>query len=948
MGGPTDMAIRHPLLRIALTALCVFAAACVSAAPSSDDGAVCEKLVSTDTMRKVDATVGRQVQGALAEIYSGDPTFPAVAKGHRGALGDGRIGSVTQHWLRKFCREFAGRVVTSPEAVLDAVIGFAGILHAYPEWREPLLSQGLSHWIEARPAPEGARYRQTRVSGPDKDIDAMLRAWQRPAVTRAESNTVFTYYRLTAADLALLAAPRAALAGLAKLQDKPAADRDAFDATVAAVLTKAGLPPDKYGPIVARHADTIPAVQLTEDSIKKLRVRRLPQAVVDIAESVSGLAFPDLGELQGALEDAAKAANDEAAAADPAAASPPALAAVTPQPPPPPSVDLTKYMGAILGEAVETRAMVLTAKKLLELGVAKDFGVMPPFAITVLDRLKEVEYPTEALFLAAVRARVQDEFMVKTNTNSKNGSARFDKVLKAPAEIQALGVPPEYLGVIEKITSQHFESTRQMRDAMRREFDKITEPHLERVAAAAIKSHPLQQREHILWSGNDCGCVETNRLPGGWVEAAGHRSPGVVYGLFPLWQAGREQKVDFSVLSAVGYFALGVDNEGGLIDPMPAEGAHLEFTRQARRHGTRVDWVIRRVDWSKWPAADADKQQAFYNRLKDEIVKMLVSKDGGWLRSLAETLSLGAVPQVRRGDGVTLYFKNYPDEAEAVTAFQRFHRDLTKSLQDAIGKDHSVNLLIEQRAIGKGIFECGQLAEMTQRKEDEAIDRNGKFLVLLEEPTIDQKKELRKKLEDCLTGDLRRDVLQSVVPVVQYDGVSEQQLHDDIVYFDFNFGGVGLWPHPVGSDAAAGAQKGDERVTVERVGGDIREILLGGSEPPSAVDAKLAGVCAFVCPNRWIFRGLFEAYAAVVVLSLVVRWASCRLRYLLTSQPMYFYLYMAFVALPFLVLFLALLYCDPAWARIRAGNVPFLLLAVVFFIFVIRLYVNARKEASRP
>ncbi len=942
------MAAYLRLLRIALTSLSLFAAACVSAAPSADEGAACVNLVSADAMRKVDTAVGRQVQGALAEIYSGDPTFPAGAKGQRGALGDGRIGSVTQHWLRKFCREFAAGVVSSPETALDAAIGFAGVLREHPAWREPLLSQGLTHWIDARPPSESARYRRVRVLGSDEDIEAMLRAWQRPAVARAESNTIFTYYRLTAADLALLAAPRAALAGLAKLQDKPAADRDAFDAAVAAVLTKAGLPPDKYGPIVARHADTIPAVQLTEDSIKKLRVRRLPQAVVDIAESVSGLAFPNAGELQGALEDAAKAANDEAAAADPAAASPPALAAVTPQPPPPPTVDLTKSMSAILSEVVETRAMVLTAPKLLELGADKDFGVMPPFAITVLDHLKEIEYPTEALFLAAVRARVQDEFMVKTTTTAKNGSSRFDKVLKSPAEIQALGVPPAYLGVIEKITAQHFESTREMRDAMRREFDRITEPHLERVAKAALKSHPLQQREPILWSGNDCGCVQSNRLPGGWVEAAGHRSPGIVYGLFPLWQAGREQRVDFSVLSNVGYFALGVNDEGGLIDPMPSEGAHLEFTRQARRHGTRVDWVIRRVEWSNWPAADAARQQVFFNRLKDEIVAMLLSKDGGWFRSLAETLSLGAVPQVRRGDGVTLYFKNYPDRIEAVTAFQKFHRDLTKSVQDAIGKDHSVNLLIEQEALGKGIFECGRLAEFTQRRDDEKLDRNGKFLVLLEEPTIDQKKELRQKLEDCLTGDLRRDVLQSVVPVVQYDGVSEQQLHDDIVYFDFNFGGVGLWPHPVGSDAATGAQKGEERVTVERVGGDIREVLLGGSEPPSLVDAKLEGICAFVCPNRWIFRGLFEAYAVVVVLSLLVRWASCRLRYMLTSQPVYFYLYMAFVALPFLVLFVALLYCDPAWARIRAGNVPFLLLAVVFFIFVIRLYVNARKEASRP
>lgn len=941
------MTPRPPVLRILLSALLLFAAAGVRAAPATDDAA-CAALVSPDTMRTVDTATGRQVQGALAEIYSGDPTFPAGAKGQRGALGDGRIGSVTQHWLRKFCREFGQGSASSPAALLQAAGSFAGILHEHQAWREPLLSQGLTHWIDSRSAADAARYRRVRVTGPDEEIDAMLRAWQRPAVTRVESNTVFTYYRLTAADLAMLAAPRTALAGLAKLQDKPAADREAFDAAVGAVLTKSGLPPEKYGPIVARYAETIPAVQLTDDSIKKLRVRRLPQAVVDIAQSVSGLAFPDKAELQGALEDAAKAVSEEAAAADPAAASPPALAAVTPQPEPLPTLDLSKYLGAILGEAVETRAMILKAPKLVELGADKDFGVMPPFAITVLDHLKEIEYPTEALFLAAVRARVQDEFMVKTTTSGKNGIARFDKVLKSDEEIRALGVPPAYLTVLEKISTQHFESTREMRDAMRREFDKVTERHLERVAAIAMKSHPLQQRSRILWSGNDCGCVQSNRLPGGWVEAAGHRSPGVVYGLFPLWQAGREQKVDFSVLSTVGYFALGVDDEGGLIDPMPSEGAHLEFTRQARRHGTRVDWVIRRVDWSNWPSQDPVKLSKRFDRLADEIVAMLTSTDGGWLQSLAETLSLGAVPRVRRGDGVTLYFKNYPDETRAIAAFQLFHRKLEESMRRAIGEEHAVNLLIEQAAVGKGLFECNRLAELTRREDGTVLDRNGKFLVLLEEPTIDQKKALRQKLEDCLTGDLRRDVLQSVVPVVQYDGVSEQQLHDDIVYFDFNFGGVGLWPHPVGSDASEGAQKSEERVTVERVGGDIREILLGGSEPPSLVDAKLEGICAFVCPNRWIFRGLFEAYAVVVVLSLVVRWASCRLRYLITSRPMYFYLYMAFVALPSLVLFLALLYCDPAWARIRAGNVPFLLLAVVFFVFVIRLYVNARKEASRP
>lgn len=945
MGGPTDMATRACLpLVIAVTALVLVALGFAPPALAAVTESACQARVSDALQPPPDGSAGRAVQAALAEIYRHDATFPAQAQG---VLSDGRIGPVTRHWLVRFCRDF--RLDEGGPTVPDAVVSLARMVASRHDWRAALLSPELGAWIDAQPAQARSHDRRVRVAGSEDEVRVLLARWKAPPPPPAvESNTLLIYYRLTAADLTKLEAPAVALAALAKAREKLAPDRDAFVDAVAAVLKGAGLPAEQVTPVVVGHAEATPVWQITEDSVKRLRVQRLPAPVVEVVQSVAGLPFPSLAELAAALEDAGA---DDSSAGSAAVAIPPALAAATPAPPASaPAVDLARHLGAIRAAAVESRTLRLTDAGLAALATDRAFGLVPVFVVDALRPIEDVEYPTLELFEAAVNARIAARFLdAGEDSRPSARDAEGAAGLKPPGQIEVLGAPPEYVRAVERVRHESKgEIARALRTRLVTEIGKAARPHRRLLVDGARKSSALEQPGVIDWQGNDCGCVQTDRLPGGWVEAGGHRASGIVYGLFPIWQAGREQRVDFSVLSTVGYFAIGFKEDGTLLDPLPSGEAHRTFIREARRHGTRVDWVVRQVNWDAWAGLPAEQYRTRFAGLATHLVAMLNEVESGWLAGLVDTLSFGAIPRVRRGDGVTLHFENYPTEPEAVHAFTAFYRDLEKKLEATHGRTGAVNLLIPRGALGTGIFQCDRLAELLYMGGTRRLDALGKFLVLLPEPTIDSKKDLRLYLENCLTGEHRRVVQQTIVPVIQYDGYSKAQLLDDIVYFDFNFGGVALWPHPVGIDVAAEAQKAEDRVTAERIGGDVRELLLQGGAEQRGIDARLDPVCNVVCPNRWIFRGMFEAFALIVVVSLVARWASCRLRYALASRPLYFVLYMAFIALPTLVLFLLLLYCDPGWVRVREGNVPFLLLAIVFFVFVVRLYVNARREARRP
>jgi hypothetical protein len=78
--------------------------------------------------------------------------------------------------------------------------------------------------------------------------------------------------------------------------------------------------------------------------------------------------------------------------------------------------------------------------------------------------------------------------------------------------------------------------------------------------------------------------------------------------------------------------------------------------------------------------------------------------------------------------------------------------------------------------------------------------------VILEEPTTDAKKLLRTIVEMHFHGEDRKDMLRKIIPVIRTgryiveDPGRLHQFQDDVIYFEDNFDGIGLWPLPVGED----------------------------------------------------------------------------------------------------------------------------------------------------
>jgi hypothetical protein len=928
---------------------------------------------------------GHELQQRLRDIYRGDPRLLPAKAGDGNPLADGVIGPVTLTWLRRFCVEFAvPDVDPGSPGLIDAVHTFAEILEAHNRHRRILVGPELGLWIASLPPAERSRAVTARLFGNDEAVVQLLAAFaaQGSGAPPREIDEAAVYYLLSAEKLAALAAPRKALDAIAKLKDKPALNADAFDTTILALLEAAGLPAAELLPTVRGHAEPRTTHQITAEVIQTLKVRRLPPAAVALAQSVQDLPFSDLRELAGALEDQLKAAADAtpkeapkpppaAAPAAPSAATsserppapavpegpapavPPPTAPVAapaapqpaPPPPPPSPPNLTPFIKDIVRASVTRVSFQVTDATLSALEADPDFGALPVFLVDVLGKMKEVEYPTEALYRAAVHARVVDEFL------DTIGPPRADKTLKSRADIEKKAPPPEYLKVVEDVrTGSLNKSSREVRDELAHRLAALTDSHLAAIEKAARRDHDFLQEKASVWNSGGCGCVLDDRLPGGGSTLGGRTNSGIVYGLFPVWQTGREQLIDFSVLSSVGYYAVPFDDSGALRDPLSGlkeDDQRLDFVDAAHRHGVRVDWIVRRVDWSSWKALKEDARAKAFDNLVDNIERMLLETGGQWVRRLMATLSLGAIPAPHRGDGVTLYFDGYPEDPKSITAFQKFHQNLHERLRTSVGEQYSVNLLFPAETIGTGIHQCENLIALLYGPSGEKPKNAGKFLVFLSEPSIDTKKDLRRTIEDCATGKRRKDLQQNIVPVIQYNGYDQPQLKDDVVYFDFNFGGIGLWPHPVASDMPAkGAAT--THVTAEQIGGDIRDILTGDRTQGGAAQKTLDRVCTFVCPNRWVFRGLLEAFVAILLGSIVLRLTNCRLNHALKARPAYFYLYMGGIVAPTLALFLALLYCDPAWENIREGNIPFLLLAVTFIGFVIWLYVDARRQASKP
>ena len=462
--------------------------------------------------------------------------------------------------------------------------------------------------------------------------------------------------------------------------------------------------------------------------------------------------------------------------------------------------------------------------------------------------------------------------------------------------------------------------------------------------ALAQWHHPLDGSvKPPAWAGNGCGCVPP--ISEDWS-----------YGVYPFWQAqaGETQKIDFSLFSRIGYLGAQLTNTGAVVTAIPLNSANDGFTRTARHFGTHVDLVVHRSEWGD--LLSQPYQTEIIQRAVKEIVSLVDTPMTDAVTTAKRYLLPGWDEPEHMFDGVTLFFDNAPTDAEGKKKFEAFYASFMHSLiseMQRTKRPYALNLIAPATEIGKdGAYNFKLLWDYIQRAQKlteanalagaDPSDYKGTtditvtVLALLAEPTSQAKKDLRASADnnDVLHGHSRVALLNAIAPVLFHgagntglagNAINEQQFDDDLAYFKWQFGGMGLWPIPLQDSA---------------MGPTVYKRLAENFSPknPGPID----GVCQWVCPHRSIVRLLFTDLLLTGAVALGLYHWVCAVRRI--GRPYLAFLWLGGVLT--MIVGLALLSCDPQLAHVRQGNGP--LVALLIATVATGMYYSLRPHTERP
>jgi hypothetical protein len=554
--------------------------------------------------------------------------------------------------------------------------------------------------------------------------------------------------------------------------------------------------------------------------------------------------------------------------------------------------------------------------------------------LEVLLKMKDTEYPTEELFIRALNSRVREAVnalipapLILNAASPEKASAKPAGAAKAPTSKSVSAPVVTRAGADKPVASAEVITAESLIKLILPDDARIE------IVAKARKEHYFEKpKQDIAWDGSGCGCVNDSLQK-------------QIYGFYPFWMAESDdpqtpdkpatdksdpkskeakevvpQPVNFSLLTRISYAAVPFDNDGSLITPMHWSDTDesAQFVREARRHGTKLDLVLYRSNWNPLLNNDVKVNQVIAN-LPTNVMNRVEHRLTDW-RSRAKSWASFIEPAPAMGDGLTIYFDEVEkaDPVKFAAFFDRFMKSIIDKMRDESQvhsrKDYVLNVVIPDYLLNKiPAYEFRKLfgylvkAEALTMKDDrieqndEDVEKTNKiflrYLILLSEPTTESKKTLRlmteSSQETALKGNNRDFFLSSLVPVISYGGVDARQFKDDLIYFNRNFGGVGLWRMPLRlPDPNPGAQSYQM----------IDEVFVSSAE--SAFTKK---ICTLVCTNRWLFRfGMAIAFTLGIV-AWGTRLLSCR-KWVQSRQ--YFWWLMAGGVLTALPL-IAMLNCDP-------------------------------------
>ena len=296
-----------------------------------------------------------------------------------------------------------------------------------------------------------------------------------------------------------------------------------------------------------------------------------------------------------------------------------------------------------------------------------------------------------------------------------------------------------------------------------------------------------------------------------------------------------------------------------------------------------------------------------------------------------------------RFDGLTLEFAGYGDHITKAANIVAFIHKLEQKLA-AVGQSLTINIHLDldasalsgQSSLFKPLKSI--LLQDAEVPTDDVPSVIEKILVFIPEPTSNSKKALRRKVEDEFQGADRKAVLRKIIAVISPHGHGQhpdqpyQQFTDDLIYFQDNFDGVGMWPLPLDTDAGVESIKS---ILIDLYSDDDSAYL------GESFDNYIPWICEIACPNRWWLRLSFDLLAGLLFIYavLAIFWV-CRLRTLYKNN----YLYFLLAVLVTIAIGLISLVCDPYWEK-RAGSV---VVWVGFLLGVYTLWTYVRRMKRPP
>jgi hypothetical protein len=809
----------------------------VAAAESLPEGATLnkEKCLGYDLeYKKYPKPVIAQVQADMYQLYHLDADWKKDASRKGKPLNDGILGPITWSWMQRFCNSFAldtnSDVIAAFPARATAIAAFS---EKYRTDADTLISKPFALWAATHFTACELDTKETLAQGSDDQLQALLRCYLQPTAPAVVEQEVvvqkpiapFQLYVLRADDFEAMAGAvakiTAAEAVIAAVKGEQFPDK--ISATTKVTMLLAELPAAESRKIAAKITANISQYNtylISDEALNSLAQQGINDALFAELSALREKPFSDQTEFSKVIRAAIKKSypteNATAASAENATSS------------------ATSSAGAVENNAVENSVVESNVapnvdKLLLQIQIASQTSYFmlsdaaadamrtskKPLAsvvIKLMETLKDIEYPTAELLQLAIKNKIFKASGIckldKSNTvDTQLGSLEPAEKAVLFNELKSY-FKAEAQGAVKYCNEDHVQH-------LGNYFNKELLPILEQFYSEPM---PPYAGKPIQWNGSnkDCGCVPKE------VQT-------MAYGIFPYWKtADKPQAFDFSTFSRVAYFGLTATDTGKLnqINSHPGAPTLLTdnsdeakaFIREARRYGSKVDWIIEK-EFSVSPELGNDTNlKIFFDNLKDQLLALLGLPLTDVEARLRPWLTLGLAGQPLNGDGVTIYFKNYPASQIAKDRFDDFFKELRRELEQqdkernrfhAVKQNTFVNIMVRQTEFLQSdfVFSSDHIDQLTgvNRFANENLSISevqekvrSVTVLILEDPYYNALDEIY-----AVTNSINRDI---VAPLMFSDyssmnaksvGKGADQIDERqkrLEYIHESFGGGGFWP----------------------------------------------------------------------------------------------------------------------------------------------------------